>query len=144
MTTQSALSLKAAYPALAAAVDQSAEVIEIELADRTLKYGLLAQYSSSVLARTVARECVSMIQLSLITGDLTTFQNFLKWEVEAVLHNNNFHKAQYDQAFISLAQTIMLEYLDPSLTEDIKSFSEQLRVMFDQIWKDAELQWHGK
>jgi hypothetical protein len=131
--------LKIDYPSLAEAMEQSAEIIEIELADRTLKQGLFVQYASSRLARMVASEMISLLRLSLIIGDLSPFYNTVEWESQAVLKNQEFFKHENDLAFIGLVRDIMLERLDSSLTGSIQGLYNQARTIFDYCWRESRV-----
>jgi hypothetical protein len=131
--------LKLNYPALSDALEQAAEIIEIELADRSLKQGLFAQYTSSTLARLVAAEMVSIVRLSILIGELTPLYNTVEWESEAVLKNQGFYKYENDLALIGMVRDIMLERLDPALAGDINAFHSQARTVFDYLWRDERI-----
>jgi hypothetical protein len=139
MLTLTKPDLKLSYPALSDALEQAAEIIEVELGDRTLKQGFFAQYTSSSLARLVAAEMVSIVRLSLIIGDLAPLYNMVEWESEAVLKNQGFYKYENDLALIAMVRDLMLERLDPSLAGDINAFHSQARTIFDYLWREERI-----
>ncbi len=135
------LELTVNYPRLVTPLEGRAEVIEVELADRILKRGLLGQFSSSQMARTVAAEVISLLKLSLIAGDLSVFRSQMQWEIGVAINHHRLNKLDSDVALIVLLREILLEQLNSTLEYDIKALCNQLRNMCIYCWKEAEQEW---
>ena len=141
MSQNISLDLSVNYPRLVAPLEGRAEVIEMELADRILKRGLLGQFSSSQMARTVAAEVVSLVKLSLVANDLSVFRSQMQWEIGVAINHHRLNKLDSDVALIGLLRDIMMEQLNTALEYDIKALCNQLRNMCIYCWKEAEQEW---
>ncbi|MEI7555852.1 hypothetical protein [Candidatus Chlorohelix sp.] len=136
LPSQINLNLNLNYPALAAALEQNAEALEVELAERLLESGVFAQYASASIANTVSNQMVSLITVSLLIGDLTPFYNIVIWECNAVMNNQGFFKRDSDMSMINIFQSILLDRLDPNLAGDIQALSNQMRSIFEYSWRE--------
>jgi hypothetical protein len=136
LQSQINLNLRLNYPALATALEQNAEVLEVELAERLLESGVFAQYASATLANTVANQMVSLVTVSLLIDDLTPFYNIVIWESNAVMNNQGFFKRDSDMSMINIFQGILLDRLEPTLAGDIQAVANQMRAIFEYSWRE--------
>lgn len=128
-------------PQFRAAFENQAEMIEVELAETSLRGGLFGVLGTSHLARTVAWEMVSMLQLSLQAGNLSQFRRQVEWEIGVAYHHHQLFKRDSDLALVGLLETVMLKCLASELAGETKAVLVQVRAMFEDCWHTAQQRW---
>ncbi len=141
MLTQNYLEFNPNYHYLIVPVEAKASILELELAQRSLRNHIFGSFESAELAELVAGTMISMLRVSLMAGSLEQFKRQVDWEIHMALLQFGTVKLEKDLEMVVLLETILNEHLGPDSREEIRDTIQQIRTMYENCWQEAQLHW---